>query len=149
MGGTIRCRGGAPTRHLQPQDHRLRSLHQRLEHRIATSLLPLIYARFLLSVLLSTPRSLVTPDPSNGKGSGLTWGLIRAYLSGRHSLCPTLSHVKTQKGGSQKRTLRKTGRTTRNLRPSGYSAFAHQRDQSLFTRILSFMALTTERVEIH
>ena len=28
---------------------------------------PLIYARFLLSVSLSTHRSLVTPDPSNGK----------------------------------------------------------------------------------
>ena len=44
------------------------------------SLLPLIYARFLLSISLSTPRSLVTPDPSNGKGSGLTQGLIRVYI---------------------------------------------------------------------
>ena len=33
--------------------------------------------------------------PSNGKGSGLTRGLIRAYLSGKHSLRPTLSHVET------------------------------------------------------
>ena len=30
--------------------------------------------RFLLLVSLSSPRSLVTPDPSNGKESGLTWG---------------------------------------------------------------------------
>ena len=44
-----------------------------------------------------TPRSLVTPDPSNDKGPGHTWGLIRAYLSNRHSLCPAHSHVKTQK----------------------------------------------------
>ena len=36
--------------------------------------------RFLLLVSLSSPRSLVTPDPSNGKGSGLTWGLIRVYI---------------------------------------------------------------------
>jgi hypothetical protein len=35
---------------------------------------------FLLSVLISFPRSLVTPDPSNVKGSGLTLGLIRIYL---------------------------------------------------------------------
>ena len=76
------------------QDHRRQSLHQCLEHQTAMSLLPLIYARFLLSVSLSTSRSLVTPDPSNSKGSGLTRGLIRAYLSGRHSLCPTLSHIK-------------------------------------------------------
>ena len=37
------------------QDHRQRCLRQRLEHRTATSLLRLIYARFLLSVSLSTP----------------------------------------------------------------------------------------------
>ena len=84
------------------QDHRRRSLHQHLEHRTATSLLPLIYTCFLLSVLLLTPQCLVTPDPSNAEGSGLTRGMIRAYLSGRHSLCLTLSHIKTQKRGSQK-----------------------------------------------
>ena len=76
------------------QDHRRRSLHQCLEHRTTTSLLPLIYARFLFSVLLWTPRSLVTPDPSNDRGSDLTLVLIRAYLFGRHFLCLTLSHVK-------------------------------------------------------
>ena len=27
-----------------------------------------------------------------------------------------------------------TGRTVRNLRPSGYGTFAHQRDQNLLTR---------------
>ena len=27
-----------------------------------------------------------------------------------------------------------TGQTVRNLRPSGYGAFAHQRDQNLLTR---------------
>ena len=86
MGGTICHRGGAPTRHLQAQDHRRRSLRQTLEHRTTTSLLPLIYAHFILSVSLSTSRSLVTPDPSNGRGLGLTRGLIRVYLSGRHSL---------------------------------------------------------------
>ena len=64
---------------LRPGTYKLRtidgeSLHQCLKHRTATSLLPLIYARFLLSVSLSTPRSLVTLDRSNGKGSGLTWG---------------------------------------------------------------------------
>ena len=95
MGGTVRRCGGAPTRHLQAQDHRWQSLHQCVEYRTATSLLPLIYEHFLLSVSLSTLQSLVTLDPSNGRGSGLTRGLIRAYLSGRHSLCLTLSHVKT------------------------------------------------------
>ena len=49
-----------------------------------------------------TPRPLVTPDPSNGERSGLTRGLIRAYLSGRHSLRSTLSHAKTQKRGLRK-----------------------------------------------
>ena len=102
----------------------------------------------LIGFSLSTPRSLVTPDPSNGKGSGLTWGLISAYLSSKHSLCPTLSHVKTQKRGSRKHTLSKTGQTARNLRPNGYSVFAHQRDQSFF-RTMSFLALTMERVGTH
>ena len=77
------------------QDHQRRSFHQCLEYRTTMPLLSLIYARFLLSFSLSTPRSLVTPDPGNGRGSGYTRGLIRAYLSGRHSLCPTPSHVKT------------------------------------------------------
>ena len=36
--------------------------------------------RFLLQVSLSSPRSLVKPDPGNGKGSGLTRGLIRVYI---------------------------------------------------------------------
>ena len=35
---------------------------------------------FLLLVSLSSPRSLVTLDPSNSKGSGLTQGLIRVYI---------------------------------------------------------------------
>ena len=44
MGGTVRRRGGAPTGHLQAQDHRRKGLRQCLEHLEATSLLPLIYA---------------------------------------------------------------------------------------------------------
>ena len=36
--------------------------------------------RFLLQVLLSSSRSLVKPDLGNGKGSGLTRGLIRVYI---------------------------------------------------------------------
>ena len=36
--------------------------------------------RFLLLVSLPSPQSLVTPNPSNGKGSGLTGGLIRVYI---------------------------------------------------------------------
>ena len=46
----------------------------------------LSFFRYLIS------RPLVTPDTSNSGGSGLTRGLIRAYLSGRQSLRPTLSH---------------------------------------------------------
>ena len=91
------------------------------------------------------PQPLVTPNPSNGRGSGLTRGLIRAYLSGRHSLCPTLSHVKAQKQGLRKRTLIKTGRTARNLHPNSYGVFSHQRDQSFFCTP-SFLALTREKV---
>ena len=45
MGGTVRRHGGAPTGHLQAQDHQWQSLHQCLEHRVATSLLPLIFVR--------------------------------------------------------------------------------------------------------
>ena len=70
---------------------------------------------------------------------------LRVYPPGRHSLRSTLSHVKIQKRGSWKQTLSKTSRTTRNLCPSGYGVFAHQRDQSFF-RTPSFLALTTERV---
>ena len=103
---------------------------------------------FLLLVSLSSPRSLVTPNPSNGKGLGLTWGLIRAYISGRHSLCLTLSHIETWKQGLPKRTLSKTGRTARNLCPSGYNIFSHQRDHSFFCTP-SFLALTMERVGTH
>ena len=95
VGGTVRHRSGSPIGRLQAQDHRRRSLHYCLEHRVATLLLPLIYTHFLLLVLLSTPQSIVRTDPNNGKGSGLTRGLIRAYLSDRHSLRLTLSHVKT------------------------------------------------------
>jgi len=45
MGGTVHHHGGALTGHLQAQDHRWQGLRQCLEHRAATSLLPLIYAR--------------------------------------------------------------------------------------------------------
>ena len=38
----------------------------------------------------------------------------------------------------RKQTLSKTGRTARNLRPSGNSIFAHQRDQSFCPRTPSF-----------
>ena len=42
-----------------------------------------------------------------------------------------------------------TGRTVRNLRLSGYGAFAHQRDQNLLTRTLSFTTLMTQRFGMH
>ena len=71
------------------QGHRCRSLHQCLEHRAATSLLPLINAHFLLSVSLSNSLTFSDTRPQWWWGLGLTRGLIRAYLSGRHSLCPT------------------------------------------------------------
>ena len=74
---------------------------------------------------------------------------LRVYPPGRHSLCSTLSHVKTQKQGLRKQTLSKTSQTARNLRPSGYNIFAHQHNQSLFTHTLSFTALMMERVEMH
>ena len=45
LGGTVRRRGGALTWNLQVQDHQRQGLRQCLEHRVATSLLPLIYAR--------------------------------------------------------------------------------------------------------
>ena len=76
-------------------DHRWHSLRQCLEHRVATSLLPLIYAHFLLSVLLSNSLIFSDTQPQQWQGSGLTQGLIRVYLSCRHSLCLTLSHVNT------------------------------------------------------
>ena len=41
----------------------------------------------------------------------------------------------------RKQILSKAGRTARNLRLGGYGAFAHQRDQNLFTHTLSFTAL--------
>ena len=41
-----------------------------------------------------------------------------------------------------------TGRTVRNLRPVGYGAFAHQRNQSFF-RTPGFLALATERIGMH
>ena len=41
--------------------------------------------RFLLPVSLSSPRSLVIPDPSNGKGSGLTRGADKAIYIYIHS----------------------------------------------------------------
>ena len=70
---------------------------------------------------------------------------LRVYPPGKHFLCPTLSHIKTQKLGLRKQTLSKTSRTARNLYPSGYGIFAHQHDQSFFCTP-SFLALTTERV---
>ena len=70
---------------------------------------------------------------------------LRVYPPSRHSLCPALSHIKTQKRGLQKWTLSKTGRTSRNLRLGGYNVFAHLCDQSFF-HTLSFLTLTTERV---
>jgi len=51
--------------------------------------------------------------------------------------------------GLWKQTLSKTCQTARNLRPSGYDVFAHQCDQSFFTRTPRFTALTTERVRTH
>ena len=38
----------------------------------------------------------------------------------------------------RKQTLSKTGQTIRNLRPSGYGVFTHQRDQSFCPHTLSF-----------
>ena len=60
---------------------------------------------------------------------------LRVYPPGKHSLCPTLSHVKTQKRGLRNQTLNKTGRTMSNLRLGGYGIFAHQRDQSFFPHL--------------
>ena len=80
------------------------------------------------------------------RGSGLTQGLIRVYLSGRHSLRPTLSHVKTQKRGLRKQMICKIGWIVRNLRLGGYGAFAHQHDQSFFCTP-SFLALAMARVD--
>ena len=71
---------------------------------------------------------------------------LRVYPPGKHSLCPTLSHVKTQKRSLRKQTLSKTGRTARNLRLGGYGVFAHQHDQSFFFCTMGFLALATERV---
>ena len=48
--------------------------------RIMAQILGRGYVRKLRLVLLSSPQSSVTPDPSNGKGSGLTRGLIRVYI---------------------------------------------------------------------
>ena len=44
MGETIRHHRSALTRHLQAQDHRWQGLRQHMEHRAATSFLPLAYA---------------------------------------------------------------------------------------------------------
>ena len=41
LGGAIRHRGSTLARRLQVENHQRRGLHQRLEHRTATSLLPL------------------------------------------------------------------------------------------------------------
>ena len=77
VGGTIHRRGGTPARRLQAKNHRQRGLHQCLEYRAATSLLPLNKRTFsLISFVIQLPDFSVTSDPSNGKGSDLTQGLI-------------------------------------------------------------------------
>ena len=74
---------------------------------------------------------------------------LRVYPPSKHSLCPTPYHVKKQELGLQEQALSITSRTTGNLRPSGYGAFAHQHDQNLLTRTLSFTTLMMERVGMH
>ena len=147
MGGTICHRGGALARCLQAQDHQRRGLSQCLEHRAATLLLPLINTLSLISFAIDSP---IFSDirPSNGKGSGLTRGQIREYLSGRHYLGPTFSHVKTQKRGLRKQTLNQTGRTVRNLCIGGYGIFGHQRDWSFFCTP-GFFGLHFQKKSVH
>jgi hypothetical protein len=54
MGGAIHYRQGAQARHLQAQDHRRQSLHQRLEHRVAMSLLPIAFSKLLAYLCKTT-----------------------------------------------------------------------------------------------
>jgi hypothetical protein len=84
-------------------------------------------------VALSYPRFLVTSDPSNGLGSGLTRGLVRvhAYSGTLLASDPFLCSGPKARGHG-KWTLSKTRHTVKNPRPSGYGVFALQHDQSLF-----------------
>ena len=66
----LRRRGSTSPGHLQAENHQRRGVHQRLEHRTATSLLPLnkrILCPYQFSVF-TNPRALVTSDPSKMHG---------------------------------------------------------------------------------
>ena len=69
LGRAVRRRGSTPTRRLQVENHRRQDLHQRLEHRTATSFLPLNKHTFPYQFFVFTnPRALVTSDPRKLQG---------------------------------------------------------------------------------
>jgi hypothetical protein len=62
-----------------------------------------------LSVALSYPRFLVTSNPSNGLGSGLTQGLVRVHAySGMLLAYDLFLHLGPKARGCGKQTLSKT-----------------------------------------
>jgi hypothetical protein len=140
--GKTRCHhGGAPTKHLQAQDHRRPTLHQRVGCPPDTLFLPLASSKLStylrkncvskikkylpLAVALSYPRFLVTSDPSDSPRSGLTRGLVRVHaFSGTLLASDRFLRSGPKVGGRGKRTLSKTRQTTKNPRPSGYGVFA-------------------------
>ena len=70
LGRALRHRGSTSPGHLQAENHQRRGVHQRLEHRTATSLLPLnkrILCPYQFFVF-TNPRALVTFDPRKMQG---------------------------------------------------------------------------------
>jgi hypothetical protein len=90
---------------------------------------------------------IASPNPNNGLGSGPARGLVRehAYLGTPVASDPSL-RLGPKARGRGEQTLSKTGQTVKNPRPSGYGAFALQRDQGLFTRTPNLVALASGQI---
>jgi hypothetical protein len=164
--GKMTCHhGGAPTKHPRAQDHQRPTLHQLTGCRPDTLFLPLVSSKLLtylwknhdfeikylpLSVALSYPWFLVTSDPSNGLGLGLTQGLVRVHAdSGMLLAYDLFLHLGPKARGHGKQTLSKTRRTTKNPRLGGYGVFALQRDQNPFSRTSNLVTLVSGQIASH
>ena len=157
LGRAVCHRGSTSARCLQVENHQWRGLHQRLEHRTATSLLPLnkrILGPYQFFVF-TNPRSIATSNPSKMQGviprSGAgtndisMFTLQTPHVSKLSLSSPFFLINVSQKLGLREPILSITGRTTGNPRPSGYGLLAHQRDQNRFARTPSFCELDHEK----
>jgi hypothetical protein len=99
-------------------------------------------------IFISSVLSDTRPQRRPGDGPHLGAVRVSAYSETLFASGPFLRSGPKARG-HRKWMLNKTGRTTKNPRPSGYGTFALQRDQSLFARTSNFVTLASRQIGPH